>query len=625
MENLEEKNDNDENISQSIKSSPNYDQQIDEIELLKNIIPEKIKVLKEEPNFNLEIEFEGNNIDENMKKFILEIYLNYDYPEKSPKFDIYEINNNLSDNRKNIIKEKLQKYCEENIGFPVIYQLYEICIEFAEEEEKIDINVKNEKEKIIIPYKFNMLNKIKKIDDIPIDIILLKNNNILVITIDNKIKIYDNKFESLIFENLEEKSITPIIFCKYFPSSTSSSSSEKESDFLFLFNYEDVLIYEISYLFKKLISKKEYNMKINGNIIVKFIQTIYSTSDVIELPLYKNSFFFVNNEDKEDKEHKDYLLTKYNIIKEKKRIEINTDKEIIKNNSEKIFRKLYNINSQKFIIASYTLKMRDYVEGGYKIEGINKMLFVNSENFHIHKSYNIKISPLKNSIFNYKDDFIIVSYFDIIKEKENIINENSDSESEKEEIKEEDKRYNFEDNEYNKIFHYPPHESIDIYDDNYYYVKNDKYYYPDKKNINDYFNKYNNKYFSYDIGKHKIGIFNINTEELITIIEFDIIKNVLNINNNILCLFEKSKIKTKIEQIANERIYHHYFNIIPSQETNYADNYKRENYFGFLLLDDDFKVVEEHFDYSNITCINEVEKGYLAFGSINKGIILYQK
>ena len=44
----------------SIKSSPNYEQQVDEIELLKNIIPEKINIISEEPDFNIRIEIKGN-------------------------------------------------------------------------------------------------------------------------------------------------------------------------------------------------------------------------------------------------------------------------------------------------------------------------------------------------------------------------------------------------------------------------------------------------------------------------------------------------------------------------------------------------------------------------------------
>ena len=35
--------------------------------------------------------------------------------------------------------KKLEKYCQENIGIPLIYHLYEMVREFADEEEKISI------------------------------------------------------------------------------------------------------------------------------------------------------------------------------------------------------------------------------------------------------------------------------------------------------------------------------------------------------------------------------------------------------------------------------------------------------------------------------------------------------
>ena len=60
----------------TIKSSPNYEKQKEEIELLKNIIPEKITILKEEPNFHIQFEIEGNTTEEKkIKKFILIIIL----------------------------------------------------------------------------------------------------------------------------------------------------------------------------------------------------------------------------------------------------------------------------------------------------------------------------------------------------------------------------------------------------------------------------------------------------------------------------------------------------------------------------------------------------------------------
>ncbi len=98
--------------------------------------------------------------------------------------------------------KKLNEFCEENIGFPVIYQLYEICQEFANEEEKTVILQKYEEEKEENPYQLNYLNKIKLINDIAIDIILLKNGNILIINNDKNIKICDNKLETTKLETI---------------------------------------------------------------------------------------------------------------------------------------------------------------------------------------------------------------------------------------------------------------------------------------------------------------------------------------------------------------------------------------------------------------------------------------
>ena len=155
-------------IETSIKDSPNYEQQLEEIEILQNILLEKVKIIKDEPNFHIQIEIEGDNPnqDETFKTFYLEVQLNNDYPEKPPKLKIYEANDNLSDKNKEIIMKKMEEYCQENIGMPMIYQLYEIMKEFADEEEKISIKEeKKEKDKISgkFTYELNSLQKIKQI------------------------------------------------------------------------------------------------------------------------------------------------------------------------------------------------------------------------------------------------------------------------------------------------------------------------------------------------------------------------------------------------------------------------------------------------------------------------------
>lgn len=582
----------------TIKSSPYLKEQIEEIKILKNIIPEKVKILKDDPNYIIQIDIEGNDLK---NKLFLIIYLNYYYPEKSPTFKITEINGNLSEENKNILKNKLDKYCYENIGFPIMYKLFEICQQFVTEYDK---TIKKEKEKQNAPYQLVKLNKYKTINEYPIDILQLKNGYILIINNKNKIIIYDNKFESKLLETLENLSLKPIKYCKYFP-----SSIQEESDFLYIFTFKEVLIYEVSYLNKKITLEKN-NLKINGNIIIKYIRKLKSMSDVIELPQYKDSIYFINEVDTE------YILTEYNRQKNNdNKIIINFNKKIIKNKSGKIYRKVYNINSQKFIIASYTLKIKKN-DDNYKYEGINVMSFVDSNNFNLTNNYNIKISPLKYSVVNYKDKYLIVSYFNTI---DNIINKNTNLEKAKKNLEEE--QYNFEDNTYTKIYHNVFHQEknfqIDDYDILFGYI--DKF-----KIVYDY-DSYDNTYYSYDITNHYIGMFNIRAEELVTIIEFDTIKMIQNINNNILCVFEKSKDKKRIEQIANERLFHYYFNDIPIKESDIANNYKRDCYISVLLLNEGFKILDEYYDFFNITCFTEVDNQYFVIGSNKKGIILFKK
>ena len=583
-------------IEQSIKSSPNYDQQIEEIELLKNIIPEKITILKEEPNFNIQLEIEANDIEDPIKKFILIIYLNYNYPEQSPELKIYEINNNISDKSENNIKNKLIDYCNENIGFPVIYQLYEMCQEFANEQEKIKIN---EEDKGIIPYQLNNLNKIKIINEFPIDIILLKNSNILIVNKDNLIKIYDNQFETILLQTLYSDSFcdSNILLCKYFP-----SDNKKDNDYLYLFNIKEVLVYEISYLNKKKIYETP-KIKINGNIIINFIDKLSSMTDVIEFSHFKNYVFFINNE--EDT----YLLHKYVKIKKNGKIVFQEDKKYIKNKPQKIFRKLYKINSEKFMIASYTLKVK---LDEYEIKGINKMYFIDSKNFQILNSFNIKISPLNKAICNYKDKYIIISYFNFIKSSSN------------EDIKKKDPNdelYNFEDNDFNKIYHKTKKKIV-----NYWYYDDYDDEYEEEKDYTSIYNEYTNAYYSYDIAEHYIGIFNAKTNEIVSIYEFDPVRIILNIKDNLLFLLEKEKNEIqdkKTQQIINEIIFHNYFNELPFKEDELSDKYKRDNYISFLLFDEGLKVSQENFSYSNITTFIEINKGILAIGSMKKGIIIY--
>ena len=168
---------------------------------------------------------------------------------------------------------------------------------------------------------------------------------------------------------------------------------------------------------------------------------------------------------------------------------------------------------------------------------------------------------------------------------------------------------------------YAYYDYYDYYDDYEYEPDQEEY----DEYVKNYFGKFDNKYFSYDITEHLIGIFNIKTEELVTIYEFDPIKILYNIKDNILCLAEKRKDKRKVEQIANERMIHSYFNELSLGETNSSDLYKRDNYIAFLQFGDGLIVCQENFDYSNITSFVESDKDNLIIASKKKGIILYSK
>ena len=456
-------------------------------------------------------------------------------------------------------------------------------------EKNLD-GVTNKKSKnSIYSYQLNNLKIIKEIKEIPVDILMLKNKFILIINEQNKIQIYDKKFKLVLMELITVTS-NHITFYKYFP-----SFSKDGNDFLYLFSIKEVIIYEILFI-------KEKSLNNNVSIKFHFIQKIESMADVIEFQQNKNYIYFINSKDSE------YLLHEYKKEKDNKKTSITFKQKIIKNNSGKIFKKLYLINSEKFIIASYTLKIKR--DNTYIIDGINKMTFFDSYNFKEGKSFNLKISPLKDSITNYKNNYIIISYFNIL--NNNKINNLN--------IKKEKDIYDFADNTYIKLFHnffhYEKVFEVDDYDIFYGYI--------DKYEVHYDYESYESKYYSYDIIRHYIGIFDIRTEELVTIYDFDVVKRMYNINNNLLFLFEKIKNNIKFDQISNERLYHHYFNEIPIKENDLSTQYKRSNYLSLVNIDNGFVLSQESIIDSDITCYTQINNDCLVIGSSKRGITIYK-
>ena len=569
-------------MQNSIDLSPNYEQQKEEIELLKNIIPEKVTILKSEPNFNVQIEIEGDNPEEERcKTFYLEIFLNNNYPEKSPRYKLTEENDFLNERKKEILMKKLDECCQENLGFPVMYQLYEIVKEFADEEEKIALRKKEEENFNKFKYILSNLNKVKKIqmkDTYPVDVFLIKNENILVIFKNGIIKIYDNQYEKIIFEYLSSKTDLPIIFCKYF-------NFIAKNETLYLFTCNNVLVYKVIYLSKKTVVE-ENDYKINGNIKINYLYDI-SANDVIEFPQYPNSIFCIKNEEKDEEKKIKILLYKY---------EDCDCQEISKNKFEKDFRKLHYINPDKFFLASYTLKTKVG-----EITGINKLCLVETKNFEITKSYDMKISPLNNSIETYKNKYLIFSYFTTIKNGEG----NS-----------EDPYYQFNDDYYNQTFHnlltkayYNYYDEFDEYYRSSYFKEN--------------FNSYENKYYAYDIKQHYIGIYSIKYEEFITIIEYDLMMRINNIGDNLLCIFVRKGNNNKKTQITYERIFHEYYNEIPLKEEPESKIYKTGKYLANGLLDNGINIRESKDEQDDITSFKEINKKYLVFCSEKNGLVIY--
>ena len=123
-----------------MSDNPNYDQQKDEIDLLQNILFDKMNIENEDP-FEITANITAN-IENPKMEFLLKIKLNNEYPDKSPEFTLIEENNYLSSSKLNDLIEKLKQICNEYIGMPVMYQLYETILSFADDEEQLLINEK---------------------------------------------------------------------------------------------------------------------------------------------------------------------------------------------------------------------------------------------------------------------------------------------------------------------------------------------------------------------------------------------------------------------------------------------------------------------------------------------------
>ena len=140
--------------------SEHREQQQEEIDLLQNIIFEKMKLLQEEPNFIIFMEIKSD-IEKPKMKFNLTVTLNEEYPDKEPTFELLEVNNFLASAKVRELEEKLNSICKEYISMPMLYQMYESVLSFADEEEEKLIN-EEKQEKIKLAEAKRLLELKKK-------------------------------------------------------------------------------------------------------------------------------------------------------------------------------------------------------------------------------------------------------------------------------------------------------------------------------------------------------------------------------------------------------------------------------------------------------------------------------
>ena len=126
--------------------SDHRSQQQDEIDLLQNIIFEKMKIIQEEPNYIIFMEIKSE-VENAKMKFHLTVTLNDEYPDKEPTFELAEVNNYLASAKVRELEEKLNSLCKEYISMPMLYQMYECILSFADEEEEKLLNEEKLEEK----------------------------------------------------------------------------------------------------------------------------------------------------------------------------------------------------------------------------------------------------------------------------------------------------------------------------------------------------------------------------------------------------------------------------------------------------------------------------------------------
>jgi hypothetical protein len=146
-------------------SNSNYDTHKDEVELLKNILFEQMTILEESPNFILEVSITPDVTNDPKLNFIAKFILPDDYPNCGPTLEITDLSNRLATSKiKTFAETNIKTYVDENQGMPMIYQIYEMVKEFANEHENCIIQEKENELKVEEEKRRKYEEKIKMID-----------------------------------------------------------------------------------------------------------------------------------------------------------------------------------------------------------------------------------------------------------------------------------------------------------------------------------------------------------------------------------------------------------------------------------------------------------------------------
>lgn len=144
-------------------SNPNHESHKDELELLQNILFEQITINEDSPNYDFDISIK---LDAESPKlnFILKINLPDEYPNVHPIYEVSEQSNILPSSRIKTLNEKIKEFAEENLGFPMIYQIYELVKDYGNEQEEALNNENISRLTLEEEAKRNYNNKIQAID-----------------------------------------------------------------------------------------------------------------------------------------------------------------------------------------------------------------------------------------------------------------------------------------------------------------------------------------------------------------------------------------------------------------------------------------------------------------------------